>query len=58
VESLLYLSATYTQKLMLLDVRLLTVKDYHQMGETGIFDPDERIELLVGQVIKKTVKGL
>jgi Uma2 family endonuclease len=42
---------------MILDIRLLTVKDYHQMGETGIFDPDERIELLAGQVIKKPVKG-
>jgi Uma2 family endonuclease len=42
---------------MLLDIRLLTVKDYHRMGETGIFDPDERIELLTGQIVKKPVKG-
>jgi Uma2 family endonuclease len=48
---------TLTPTLMLLDIRLLTVKDYHQMGETGIFDPDERIELLSGQIIKKPVKG-
>jgi hypothetical protein len=26
-------------------------------GETGIFNPDECIELLSGQVIKKPVKG-
>jgi Uma2 family endonuclease len=42
---------------MLLDIRLLTVKDYHQMGDTGIFTPDEHIELLAGQIVKKPVKG-
>jgi Uma2 family endonuclease len=42
---------------MLLDVRLLTVKDYHRMTEAGIFDPDERVELLAGQIIKMAAKG-
>lgn len=42
---------------MLLDVRLLTVKDYHRMAEAGIFDPDERVELLAGQIIKMAAKG-
>ena len=42
---------------MLLDVRLFTVKDYHRMAESGIFDPDERVELLAGQIIKMTAKG-
>lgn len=42
---------------MLSDVRLFTVKDYHRMAESGIFDPDERVELLAGQIIKMTAKG-
>jgi Uma2 family endonuclease len=42
---------------MLSDVRLFTVKDYHRMTESGIFDPDERVELLAGQIIKMTAKG-
>ena len=42
---------------MLSEVRLFTVKDYHRMAESGIFDPDERVELLAGQIIKMTAKG-
>lgn len=42
---------------MLLDVRLFTVKDYHRMAEAGILDPDERVELLDGQIIKMPAKG-
>lgn len=44
-------------KTMLLDVRLFTVQDYHRMAETGILDPDERVELLAGQIVKMTAKG-
>lgn len=42
---------------MLLDVRLFTVKEYHLMAESGILDPDERVELLAGQILKMAAKG-
>jgi Uma2 family endonuclease len=42
---------------MLLDVRLFTVKEYHRMVEAGILDPDERVELLAGQILKMAAKG-
>ncbi|MCL1465072.1 Uma2 family endonuclease [Argonema galeatum] len=42
---------------MLLDVRLFTAKEYHFMAEAGIFNPDERVELLAGQIIKMAAKG-
>ncbi len=41
----------------LLEVRLLTVEEYHRMGEVGILDPDEQVELIEGQIVKKPVKG-
>ena len=42
---------------MVVDIRRLTVAEYHRMGELGIVDPDEHIELIEGQIIKKPVKG-
>lgn len=42
---------------MLLDVRLFTVKEYHRMAEAGILDPDERVELIAGKIIKMAAKG-
>jgi Uma2 family endonuclease len=33
--------------------RLLTREEYHKMSEAGIFGPDERVELLFGEVYKK-----
>ena len=42
---------------MLVDIRRLTVEDYHRMGELGIIDPEERVELIEGQIIEKPVKG-
>ena len=42
---------------MVLDIRLLTVKDYHRMAEAGIFHPNERVELIAGQIIRMTAKG-
>ncbi|MFM7887767.1 MAG: hypothetical protein ACKPCM_13995 [Pseudanabaena sp.] len=31
-------------------MRLLNVDEYHQMANVGIFDPDERVELLEGRI--------
>lgn len=42
---------------MLLDVRLFTTKEYHRMAEIGILNPDERVELLAGQIVKMAAKG-
>jgi Uma2 family endonuclease len=41
----------------LLDIRLLTVQEYHRMAEIGIIDEDERVELLAGQIVKMAAKG-
>ncbi|MEK0180512.1 MAG: Uma2 family endonuclease [Oscillatoriales cyanobacterium] len=41
----------------LLDIRLLTVQEYHRMAEIGILDEDERVELLGGQIVKMAAKG-
>lgn len=38
-------------------VRLWTVEEYHQMTEAGIFHPEERVELIAGQIIKMSAKG-
>jgi len=38
-------------------VRRLSVQDYHRMAESGILQPDERIELLEGQIIQMAAKG-
>ena len=40
-----------------LDLRLISVVEYHRMGEVGILSPDEKVELLAGQIVKKQVKG-
>lgn len=42
---------------MLLDIRLISVAEYHSMGELGILNPDEKVELLAGQIVKKSMKG-
>ena len=41
----------------LLDIRLLTVQEYHRMAEMGILEADERVELLAGQIVKMAAKG-
>ncbi len=41
----------------LLEIRLLTVKEYHSMIKAGIFNEDERVELIGGQIIKMAAKG-
>lgn len=42
---------------MIIDIRRLTVEEYHRMGELGILDPGEAVELIEGQVIQKPMKG-
>ncbi|QLE59535.1 Uma2 family endonuclease [Nostoc sp. TCL26-01] len=42
---------------MVLDIRLLTVQDYHRMAEARIFHPGERVELIAGQIIQMSAKG-
>ena len=41
----------------LVDIRRLTVWEYHQLGEIGILEPDEQVELVGGQIINKPVKN-
>ncbi|MCA1992952.1 MAG: Uma2 family endonuclease [Coleofasciculus sp. S288] len=36
-----------------LKLRLWTVEEYHRMAEAGILQPDEKVELIAGQIIKK-----
>ncbi len=38
-------------------VRLWTVEEYHHMTQAGIFHPEERVELIAGQIIKMSAKG-
>ncbi len=35
---------------MLVDLSRLTVEEYHRLGEMGIIDPDEKVELIEGQM--------
>src|SRR5438128_749427 len=37
--------------------RQFTVDEYQRMGEVGVFHPDERIELLQGEIINMSPKG-
>jgi hypothetical protein len=32
--------------------RLFTVDDYHQMARTGMLRPDDRVELIEGEVVE------
>ena len=36
-----------------LPLRLLTVEEYHRMAKVGILHPDEKVELIAGQIIRK-----
>ena len=38
--------------------RDITVDDYHRMADAGIFEPDERVELIDGELIEMAPLGL
>jgi len=38
-------------------LKRLTVQDYNRMSELGILDPDERTELIAGQIVIMVAKG-
>jgi Uma2 family endonuclease len=38
-------------------VKLWTVDEYHQLMDKGVFHPEERVELIVGQIIQMSAKG-
>ncbi|MGB8691297.1 MAG: Uma2 family endonuclease [Microcoleus sp.] len=38
-------------------LRKWTVKEYHKLGEMGVFHPEERVELISGNIITISVKG-
>lgn len=37
--------------------RLFTVEDYHRMAEAGVFGPDERVELIEGELVPMSPIG-
>lgn len=39
------------------EIRPLSVQDYHRMVEAGILAPDERVELIEGQLYRMAAKG-
>ncbi|NEO32100.1 MAG: Uma2 family endonuclease [Symploca sp. SIO3C6] len=39
------------------EIRRFSVYDYHRMVETGILAPDERVELIEGQLYRMAAKG-
>lgn len=38
-------------------IRKWTVKEYHKLGEMGFFHPEERVELISGNIITISAKG-
>ena len=41
---------------MLVELRPFKIEDYHRLGEMGIIAPEEKVELIAGQIIKKPAK--
>lgn len=43
--------------MVIADLRLLSVQDYNRMVEAGVLSPDERVELISGQLYTMAAKG-
>ncbi len=41
---------------MIVEARRFTVEEYHRMADLGILNPDERVELIAGQIIAMAAK--
>lgn len=50
-------AATSIVPLLLTNLKPWTVQDYRRMSELGILDPNERTELIAGQIVLMTAKG-
>ena len=37
--------------------RRFTLEEYHRMGEAGVLDEDERVELIEGEIVEMTPIG-
>ncbi|MCZ6679573.1 MAG: Uma2 family endonuclease [Candidatus Poribacteria bacterium] len=57
VDSKMAFSEAYPAAFPLHQIRRLSVKEYHWMGEVGILRPDERVELIDGVIRKMSPKG-
>lgn len=44
---------TLESKETILPLRLWTVAEYHRMAELGLLEPEEKVELVAGQIIRK-----
>ncbi len=49
-EAMLITEAPFT-------LRKWTVKEYHKLGKIGFFHPEERVELISGNILKMSAKG-
>ena len=40
---------------VMLKRRRFTLEEYHRMGEAGIHDEDERVELIEGEIVERSL---
>lgn len=51
------MTATATRPALTTPRRLFSVQEYYQMAEAGILNPDERIELIEGEIVEMSPVG-